>query len=321
MSNVELVAIGNAIVDLISSTTDSRLEEMGVQKGVMQLVDATRSQALYAQMPNHVRTAGGSAANTAIVARAMGLSTEYLSKVGTDPLGKYYAGSMEEDKVTFKTPRDPNFETGRSMIFVTPDGERSMNTYLGASEFLTSEDIDFDAIAKAKYLYLEGYRFDGPDSQSAFRRAVDVCKANGGIATITLSDPFCVERHKEAFQALINDGIDYVFCNEHELQSYTGAKDFIAACEAVRSSKQNFITTAGAAGAFVIANGDITHVGTRSVEVKDATGAGDYFAGGFLAAIAAGKSHKEAAEVGCRAAGEIVQVVGTRVSKDLQALL
>ncbi len=321
MQKTEFVAIGNAIVDLTSSVDDQRLAELNVQKGIMQLVDDKRSQALFEQMPNHVRTAGGSAANSAIVASRMGLSTTYVSKVGNDVLGDFYASSMENDGVIFDTKRDFTNVTGRSMIFITPDGERSMNTYLGASEFLSEEDIDFDAIESARYLYLEGYRFDGPESQSAFHKAVKASKKNGGIASITLSDPFCVERHKSAFHDLIESGIDIVFCNEHELMAYSGARDFIAACESMRQSNVTFVTTAGAAGAYVISEGEITHVPTRSVEVKDATGAGDYFAGGFLAALSKGLPYSEAAAVGCRAAGEIVQVVGTRVTTDLRAIL
>ncbi len=321
MSKIDLIAIGNAIVDMIAPISDQGLADLGVQKGIMQLVGDDEALKLYEGMDSPVQTAGGSAANTAVVTSILGAKSQYISKTADDEIGLFFADSMQNDGVIYATPRSKEHSTGRSMIFVTPDGERSMNTYLGASEYLHMDDIDFDAIANARYLYLEGYRFDGPDSQSAFARAVKTCKDNDGIATITLSDPFCVDRHRDAFKNLIENGIDIVFCNEHELIAYTQAADFEAACEAARKLKTDFISTAGSKGAFVIANGEITHVPTASVEVKDATGAGDYFAGGFLASVARGDDYIKAANIGCKVAGEVVQVVGTRVTSSLLNLL
>lgn len=321
MSKLDLVAIGNAIVDMIAPISDEGLAALGVQKGIMQLVGDDEAMKLYAGMKNPVQTAGGSAANTAVVASILGASAQYISKTADDEIGIFFAESMKDEGVIYTTPRCNDHASGRSMIFVTPDGERSMNTYLGASEYLHMDDIDFEAIANSRYLYLEGYRFDGPDSQAAFKLAVKTCKENDGIATITLSDPFCVGRHHDAFRDLIEGGIDIVFCNEHELVAYTEAADFIAACEAVRHSGTDFICTAGAAGAYVISRGEIIHVPTKSVTVKDATGAGDYFAGGFLASIARGDDYVKAADIGCKIAGEVVQIVGTRVTSDLKALM
>lgn len=316
MSELDLIAIGNAIVDMIAPISDQGLSDLGVQKGIMQLVGDEDALKLYAAMKNPVQTAGGSAANTAVVASILGAKSQYISKTADDEIGLFFADSMKKDGVIYNTSRSTDHSTGRSMIFVTPDGERSMNTYLGASEYLHMNDIDFDAIAQARYLYLEGYRFDGPDSQEAFARAVKICKDNGGVATITLSDPFCVDRHRDAFRDLIENGIDIVFCNEHELVAYTQASDFDAACENARKQNIDFICTAGSKGAFVISNGEVTHVPTRSVDVKDATGAGDYFAGGFLASIAKGDDYIQAAMIGCKVAGEVVQVVGTRVDAE-----
>lgn len=321
MPKHDAVLIGNAIVDLIAPIDEEGLSELGVEKGIMQLVDRERSAFLYEKLRDPVRTAGGSAANSAAVMAAMGAKVQYISKTAEDELGRFFADDLGALGVRYDTERAEEHETGRCMIFFTPDGERSMNTYLGASEFLHEDDIDFDAIGDAKFLYLEGYRFDGPDSQRAFERAVAACKSGGGLATITLSDPFCVERHFGAFHSLIEGGIDIVFCNEHELISYTRASDFIAACEAVRGKREAYICTAGAAGAYVINDGSITHVPTSPVTLVDATGAGDYFAGGFLASLNAGNDFIRSAKIGSQAAGEVIKIVGTRALDGFGKLL
>ncbi len=321
MNKIDAVLIGNAIVDLISKTSDEELKALDVNKGTMTLVDGARSEALYQAMKSPQQFAGGSAANTAFVMAALGCNTHYISKVGEDELGRFYAEDLAKIGVRFDTPVSKDQATGRSMILITPDGERSMNTYLGASEFLAEGDIDFDSIWEANYLYLEGYRFDGTESQAAFKQAVERCRANDGFASLTLSDPFCVERHRDAFRELIEHGINIVFSNEAELVAYKQKSNLQEACEAVRDHGMRFVCTAGADGVYVIHEGQIDHVPAEAVDVVDATGAGDYFAGAFLAALIEGKTFKEAAVWGNRAAGAIIQVVGTRVDGDLRAIV
>ncbi len=322
MNKIDAVLIGNAIVDMIQKVDEQALVDLSVQKGIMQLVDRKRSNELYAAMSAPVQTAGGSAANTAAVMAALGGNVHYISKTADDEIGKFFHDDMNALGVRYDTVRSGDDPTGRCMIFVTPDGERSMNTYLGASEFLTAEEVDFDSIWEANYLYLEGYRFDGPESQHAFKLAVERSKANDGITSITLSDPFCVERHRDAFHELIEHGIDIVFSNEAELVAYTQKETAEEAREHVREAGGvTFVCTASEHGAYVIHEGQIVHVPAEKVEIVDATGAGDYFAGAFLAALTQGKTYREAAEWGCRAAGEVIQVVGTRVASDLRVVV
>lgn len=326
MKPIRCYGIGNALVDVIEVATDAFLSANDIEKGIMQLVDSERALALYGKMATPVRVAGGSAANTIASLAMLGHNehVQYVSKVCDDELGDFFAKDMGALGVIFNTPRDEATETmatGRCMIFVSEDGERSMNTYLGASEFLRADDIDYDNLHKCEWLYLEGYRFDGPDSQTAFQRAVDETKLTGGKTSITLSDPFCVERHRRAFRALIDRGVDLVFCNEAELKSFYEVKTRDEAIIRAKMESASFVMTASGDGAFVVEDNDVTHVPTTPKKVVDATGAGDSFAAGYLHGKLLGRSSAVCAKIGSRFAGEVISHYGTRPESDLKTLI
>jgi sugar/nucleoside kinase (ribokinase family) len=206
-------------------------------------------------------------------------------------------------------------------VLVSPDGERSMNTYLGVSEYLSPSDIDESLMARADWLYLEGYRFDGPDSHEAFARAIAACKIGGGRASVTLSDPFCVDRHRDAFRQMIRDDLDLLFANEHEVMSLYQTGSLDDALEACAKDVRLAAVTVGPGGAWVIENGKRTLVPTTPAQVVDATGAGDMFAAGFLHGLAQGRDPETCARMGCVAAAEIIGHIGARPEVDLKELL
>jgi sugar/nucleoside kinase (ribokinase family) len=216
---------------------------------------------------------------------------------------------------------DHDFETGRCMVLVSPDGERSMNTYLGVSEYLSPSDIDERMMATADWLYLEGYRFDGPDSHEAFARAIAACKGGGGRASVTLSDPFCVDRHRDAFRRMIRDDLDLLFANEAEVMSLYQTASLEEALEACAAEVHFAAVTVGPDGAWVIQDGSRTHVPTIPARVVDATGAGDMFAAGFLHGLAQGRDPVTCARMGSVAAAEIIGHIGARPEVDLKALM
>jgi sugar/nucleoside kinase (ribokinase family) len=224
----------------------------------------------------------------------------------------------------FETPFAPNdahgHETGRCIILVTPDGERSMNTYLGWSEFLTPDDIFADQMAQAEWIYLEGYRFDGPASHEAFAKAIRACKGAGGQVSVTLSDPFCVERHRDAFRLMIRDDVDLLFANRAELCSMYQTEDFAAAMQAASAEVAIVACTEGEHGAHVLSGGQHWHVPAVVTHIVDATGAGDLFAGAFLWGVTNGYGLETAGRMGCIAASEVIGHIGARSESDLRAL-
>ena len=228
MSDFNIVGVGNALVDILSHCPDQFLADNGVDKGIMQLIDEDRAIELYGVMGPAKEISGGSAANTIAGAAMLGAKTAYFGKVKDDQLGAIFAHDIRALGVTYETPLAPKnetHETGRCMVLVTPDGERSMSTYLGVSEALGPDDIDTAICGGAEWLYLEGYRFDGPASVAAFDKAISACKGGGGRVSITLSDPFCVDRHRDAFRRLIADHTDLLFANEHEVMSLYETED------------------------------------------------------------------------------------------------
>ncbi|MEM9972134.1 MAG: adenosine kinase, partial [Pseudomonadota bacterium] len=219
---IDVVGIGNAMVDVLARCDDAFLTEAGVEKGIMQLIDMDRAVSLYAQVGPAKEISGGSAANTIAVIAALGGATAYVGKVKDDQLGHIFAHDLRAQGAVYETPLAPAAEvaeTGRCIVLVTPDGERSMNTYLGVTENLAPADIDEAQIAGAGMIYLEGYRFDGPDSHAAFAKAIAAAKGAGAKVSLTLSDPFCVERHRDAFRMMIRDHVDVLFANRDELCS------------------------------------------------------------------------------------------------------
>ncbi len=219
---LQALGVGNALVDVIATVGDADLARLGVDRGIMQLIDTARAVELYGAMGPGREVSGGSAANTVAGLAALGARTAYCGKVKDDQLGAIFAHDLRAQGAGYRTPlapKDHAAETGRCLVLVTPDGERSMSTYLGVSEFLGPDDVDAEECAGAEWLFLEGYRFDGPQSHAAFAKAIRACKGAGGRVAVTLSDPFCVERHRDAFLAMIRADVDLLVANEHELKS------------------------------------------------------------------------------------------------------
>ena len=218
-----VVGIGNAIVDVISQTDESFLDLMGITKGIMQLIERERAETLYAAMRGYTQAPGGSVGNTIAGLGNLGLSTAFIGKVRDDALGRFFARSLTAEGTGFPNPpvRDADLPTSRSMIFVSPDGERSMNTYLGISADLGPDEVHEDVAGQADLLFLEGYLFDKDRGKAAFHKAAEVCHAGGGRAGVALSDPFCVDRHRADFRALVADEMDYVIGNQHEWEFST----------------------------------------------------------------------------------------------------
>lgn len=323
MKTYQIVGIGNAMVDILARCDDAFLADRGIGKGIMQLIDMDRAVALYNAIGPAKEVSGGSAANTIAVAAALGGRTAYVGKVKDDQLGAIFAHDLRAQGADYDTalaPKDAPQETGRCIVLVTPDGERSMNTYLGVTEFLDPSDIDPAQMAQAEWIYLEGYRFDGPESQAAFAKAIAATKGAGGKVSLTLSDPFCVERHRDAFRAMIVDGVDVLFCNRSEVLSMYQTEDFDAAIAAGAAEVEVLVVTDGANGAHVVSDAGRIHVPAVPTQIVDATGAGDAFAGAFLWGLAGGHALELCARMGNAAASSVIGHIGPRPEADLTAL-
>ncbi|MBL4926977.1 adenosine kinase [Fuscibacter oryzae] len=320
MKRYQVVGIGNAIVDVFSSADDSFLELMGIEKGIMQLVERERGELLYAAMKDRVQAPGGSVANTLAGLGSLGLTTAFIGRVHDDALGRFYARTMADEGTDFVNPPVPGGElpTSRSMIFVAPDGERSMNTYLGISSELGPEDVSDDVAGKAEVLFLEGYLYDKPKGKQAFERAAKLCQQGGGKAGIALSDPFCVDRHRDGFRHLVRE-LDYVIGNEHEWSSLYQCDLDAALAQAVKDCGLVVCTRSGDEVILMMGD-DRAVVPVRRVVPVDATGAGDQFAAGFLYGMATGQTLATAGRMGCVAAAEVISHFGARPEADLKAL-
>ena len=323
MKEFQIVGIGNAMVDVLAHASEAFLAEAGVQKGVMQLVGMDRAVELYGKIGPAREISGGSAANTIAGIAALGGRTAYVGKVKDDQLGAIFAHDLRAQGAHYATPfaaKTAPEETGRCIILVTPDGERSMNTYLGVTEFLSPADIFDDQMAAAEWIYLEGYRFDGPESHNAFAKAIAACKGAGGRVSITLSDPFCVERHRDAFRTMIRADVDLLFANRAELLSMYQTDDLDRALAMAASEVEVVACTEGAHGAHIVTGGDRWHVPAIPTRIVDATGAGDLFAGAFLWGLANGYGLETCGRMGCIAASEVISHIGARPEADLRAL-
>jgi sugar/nucleoside kinase (ribokinase family) len=324
MKRHQVTGLGNALVDVLSKVDDRFLAENGVEKGIMTLIDAKRAVELYGSMGPAQEISGGSAANTIAGLGMLGVRSSYVGKVKDDQLGAIFAHDIRSLGVVFDTPmaaedHAPD-ETGRCMVLVTPDGERSMSTYLGVSADLSPADIDEAAMAESEWLYLEGYRFDGPDSHAAFAKAIRACKGAGGKVAITLSDPFCVERHRDAFLDMIRADVDLLFANEHELLSLYRTETLSDALEAARADVALTACTVGERGVHVAGAHGVIDAPATAAALVDATGAGDLFAAGFLYGLLHGRDLAVCGRMGCVAAGEVIAHVGARPEQDLKAL-
>lgn len=323
MKTYQVVGIGNAVVDVITQADDSFLDHMGIEKGIMQLIERERAELLYGAMGERKQAAGGSVANTIAGAGNLGLKTAFVGRVHDDALGRFYAEAMEKVGTAFVNPPVPGGElpTSRSMIFVSPDGERSMNTYLGISAELGPEDVDEEVAANAEIVFLEGYLFDKDKGKEAFTRMARACSAAGGKAGIAISDPFCVERHRADFLALIENELDYVIGNEAEIRSLYETEDTEAALARVAAICPLVACTRSGDGVTIVADGQRTDVGVQRIVPVDATGAGDGFAAGFLYGLAQGRDMETCGRMGCAVAGEVIRHVGPRAETDLAQVL
>lgn len=320
MTTFDVVGIGNAIVDVISPADDSFLDLMGIEKGIMQLVERKRGEMLYGAMKERVQAPGGSVANTLAGLGNLGLKTGFIGRVHDDALGRFYAKSMAEDGTDFVNAPVPGGElpTSRSMIFVSPDGERSMNTYLGISSELGPEDVSDTVAGSTQVLFLEGYLYDKPKGKEAFERAAKLCREAGGKAGIALSDPFCVDRHRGDFRRLVKD-LDYVIGNEHEWESLYQT-DLSAALEQAAADAGTVVCTRSGHDVLLVRGDQTVSVPVHRIVPVDATGAGDQFAAGFLYGFVTGQSLAVAGRMGCIAAAEVISHYGARPEADLKAL-
>ncbi len=323
MKKFQVVGIGNAMVDVLTRADEEFLSEAGIGKGIMQLIDMDRAVDLYSRIGPAREVSGGSAANTIAGIAALGGRTAYVGKVKDDQLGAIFAHDLRAQGAVYETsfaPKDAAQETGRCIVIVTPDGERSMNTYLGVTEFLQPSDIDPKMMADAEWIYLEGYRFDGPDSHAAFAKAINACKGHGGRVSLTLSDPFCVERHRDAFRLMIREDVDLLFSNRAELMSMYRTEDFEVALAAAAKEVDIIACTDSENGAHILSGGQRWHAPAIPTQIEDATGAGDLFAGAFLWGMTNGHALDVCGRMGCVAASEVISHLGARPEKDLLAL-
>ena len=318
--NARVIGIGNAIVDVISHAEDSFLDHMGIEKGIMQLVDRSRAELLYAAMDDRTQTPGGSVANTIAGLGRLGVETAFIGKVRDDALGRAYASGMEADGIAFpNAPAPAEAPTSRCMIFVSPDGERSMNTYLGAGADLAAHDVPEAPFEDGGIVFLEGYLFDKAEGKTAFRRAAELMHGAGGRAGITLSDPFCTERHRADFQRLIAGEMDFVIGNEKEWTAlYESGLD--AALDRASAECGMVVCTRSGDPVIVVADGARIELPVERVVPVDATGAGDQFAAGFLYGYGQGRPPEICGRMGVAAAAEVIGHVGPRPERDMAAL-
>ena len=311
----DVVTIGNALVDVLAHVDDAFLIHNNIIKGIMQLIDLARGRELYSLMNNASELCGGSAANTAAGLAMLGNKVAFIGKIKDDGIGKVFAHDIHSLGCHYSTqmlPHNSELETGRSMVLVTPDGERSMNTYLGAAEQLVPDDIDESLIKNTDWVFLEGYRFDGPDSQKAYREATRCCRSTGGKVAISLSDPFCVERHHHAFRELILTGIDLLLCNKAELLAMYKTESLSIALEHVGNDVPLAVCTMGEKGAIAIENTEMYTIDPVPTMIVDATGAGDQFAAGFLHGYIMGLNVVDASKLGCAMASRTIDQIGAR---------
>ena len=313
--------IGNAIVDVLAEADDKFLDLMGIQKGIMQLVERDRGEMLYGAMKNRAEEAGGSVANTMAGLGNLGLSTAFIGRVRDDALGRFYAEEMDKIGCTFANQpvAGGDLPTSRSMIFVSPDGERSMNTYLGISAELGPDDVADDVAGACEFLFLEGYLYDKPQGKAAFERASQLCRSAGGQAGIALSDPFCATRHRDDFQRLVRE-LDFVIGNYHEWMALYDTESLDVALTRAKEECKTVVCTRSGADVVLIQGEERAEVPVTPVTPVDATGAGDQFATGFLYGLVSGRDLETAGRMGCVAAAEVISHIGPRPAVPLMGL-
>ncbi len=321
--SLDVVGIGNAIVDVIARCDDAFLADQSVEKGAMTLIDDARAESLYAAMGPGIEISGGSAGNTVAGLAALGSRAGYVGKVRDDTLGGVFRHDIRAQGVTFDTaPAAEGPPTARCLVLVTPDAQRSMNTYLGACVNLTPDDVDEAMIAQAGIVYLEGYLWDPPLAKQAFLKAARIAHDSGGKVALSLSDPFCVDRHRAEFQELVKHHVDILFANEAEAVSLFECARFDDALQAVRFEVETAALTRSEKGAVVVHRDEVHVLEAEPVErVVDTTGAGDLYAAGYLHGYAAGRGAVDCGRMGAICAAEIISHVGARPEADLKAMV
>jgi sugar/nucleoside kinase (ribokinase family) len=323
VERIDVLGIGNAIVDVIATAEDDFLVREGLSKGAMTLIDEARALRLYAAMGAGTIISGGSAANTIVGAASFGLRTAFIGKVKNDETGIAFAHDIRAMGVRFDTAQaQEGPATARCLILVTPDGERTMNTYLGACQNLTPGDVDEELIRAAGITYLEGYLWDPPEAKKAFVKAAEIAHAAGGQVALTLSDSFCVDRYRSEFLELIRSRtVDIVFANQHELRALYETSDFDVAVSAIREEGVLAAVTRSEQGSLVVTRSETHAVPAFPIDrLTDTTGAGDLYAAGFLSGLARGSDLVECARLGALAASEIIQHYGARPVRRLSDL-
>lgn len=322
-SGIDVVGIGNAIVDVIAHAEEAFIAREGLSKGAMTLIDAARAEALYQKMGPAIEASGGSAGNTLAGLASLGGKGAFIGKVRDDLLGKVYRHDITAIGVKFETPAAADGPaTARCLIVVTPDGQRTMGTYLGACVELGPEDIDAELVAAAQVVYLEGYLFDPPSAKAAFRRAAAIAHGAGRKVALSLSDPFCVDRHRGEFRHLVEAEVDILFANEAEICSLYETHDFERAGAQVKGHVEIAALTRSALGSLVLGRGEEHRVAAAPVgRVVDTTGAGDLYASGFLYGLTRGLPLPICGRIGSLCAAEIISHMGARPEADLAQLL
>jgi sugar/nucleoside kinase (ribokinase family) len=318
----DILGIGNAIVDVVAQTDDAFLSRHDMHKGAMILIDAAMADTIYAAMPAGQESSGGSAANTCAVAAGLGARVGYIGKVADDQLGGVFRHDINAVGVHFPTaPLSGGAPTARCLILVTPDGQRTMNTFLGACVTLTTDDVDTDLVAASAITYLEGYLFDPPEAQAAFRKAAAAAHAAGRRVALSLSDAFCVNRHRSAFLDLVANHVDILFANETEITALYECNSFAEAAESARKDVTLAALTRSEAGSLILLGDHTVKVAAKPAKVVDTTGAGDAYAAGFLTGLTAARSLEICGRMGSIAAAEVISHTGARPHTDLRKLM
>ena len=323
-TRLDVLCIGNAIVDIIADCDDAFLEAEGLTKGMMRLIDAAEATRLYAHMGPAREISGGSAGNTAAGVAALGGKAGFIGQVAPDQLGEFYRHDLTATGVEFTTPAaDLGEPTARSMVLVTPDAHRTMNTFLGAAQLLPAAALDETQIEGAAVLYLEGYLWDPETPRYAMVKAIDIARRAGRKVAFTLSDTFCIDRHRDGFNQLLDNGrIDILFANEAEIQALAAVAHFDSAVAAVQDKVETLVVTRSEHGAIAVQDGVRAAVFAEPVaKVVDTTGAGDLFAAGFLYGYTNGRNLEDSLHIGAVAAAEVISQYGARPEADLKALV
>jgi sugar/nucleoside kinase (ribokinase family) len=317
----DVVGIGNAIVDIIARCDDGFLSKHDLAKGSMRLIDAEEANRLYSAMGPAVERSGGSVANGIAGLASFGAKCGFIGRVAADQFGGIFRHDIRSLGVAYDTlPASDGAPTGRCLILVTSDGERTMNTFLGASVDFRPEDLDLDLIGAAKIVYLEGYLFDRDAAKAAFREAAHAAKEAGAKVALTLSDAFCVDRHRDDFRALVQHGADIVFANEKEITSLYQVNSFEEAADLAMNDCEMAVLTRSEAGSIIVAGGETIEIDAERARVVDLTGAGDLYSAGFLYGLTHGASLRECGRLGSLAAAEAISHIGARPEISLQKL-